>query len=624
MKTIFTAGILLFTTITFAQPYPVKETYDDFLENNYTAQQDYTNASLRPCCWIAWGDVLTSYLNMFEATGDKAYLNKFAKHAYAIQQLRTGATGNFPFFWDMSLYGICASTSITNSVKEQMSFHYTGRMLLPMARYTYLVKNLYPALQSEPVLPGMVSDPGIVTFDDLADYLIIRLEQTLDYTLGHYYMNNIVGFSKTDWHHSPYIVTLSELNQQASWGCSLLYCSISDAARPSYITYGQDISAIFKSELISHTNSPGINSYQWYHNRTVTTSAYGEDVSHGATDLRLALVGYELYGSALWTTTELNTLAHTFTYNIWDRSSAYWNGVFSMNYGLSPATSCIYSNNADGNFYGNGEILDWMPLYKWDDPSAGADGIYELLKEQTENLMNSNGIRIPTGYIPTCRPYTCELSGSQTLSGLTEVVRAQWDQECVNLTLRNRHLVYNQDFNIKNILIIDPASSGTIPGSTVISPSSFADPVITTPEFIIDNGVRANFTAGEYIELRPGFYAMAGSVTELSIVPSNCSDGMRHSGYISNPDEAPSIQKDHVKQQVFVYPNPSTGLFTFTTSGDMSYDLAIFSELGIKIKEEKNRSGKVEIDLSNIAKGLYYYKVSFSDGQPVSGKLVLN
>ncbi len=86
------------------------------------------------------------------------------------------------------------------------------------------------------------------------------------------------------------------------------------------------------------------------------------------------------------------------------------------------------------------EVLDWMPLERYDDGSLPS--AYEDPLDHTSALISS--------------PNTQALGGAHSYRGLAEVVQAQWRRECVDLRLFNRDMVYDQDFNVKGRLIVQP------------------------------------------------------------------------------------------------------------------------------------------------------------------------
>jgi hypothetical protein len=630
MKKLIILQLLLFVlSIKAQQTAPLKEAFDDYLEKRYTTgSYDYSVAANRPSCWFGWGHTLSAYLNMYKATGDKAYLNKFAKHATAILVYK-GQHPFFPAFWEFTNYPTDAVT------QEIMSFHYTGRMIKPMAEFVYLVKQVYPALQSTPILASI----GLpyATYGDFANYIQSEVEETLDYiTSGAYpyYIDNNVGFSKTQ-----YFYTYCEINQQADWGSTFLYAGKLNTSKPGYTTIGIAINNILRRELIFYAPN---NSYTWFHNGIYNLR---EDVSHGATDLSLVFTAYLLYGSGLWTTDELKYFAHTFTFNIWDRTNArFTNNVFGMiNDNDGQIASCGFNINNTPNFWGPGEILTWMPIYQWDDANAGSNGVYKLLLNQCVNLMAQTSPLVPVGYCPNT--FTCNLCGAQSLEGFTEVVRAQWREECFNLTLRNRDVKYNQDFNVKNKLIVDPYSQGAYCSSTSQNyPNSFADPVISTNKFIVQNNTTVNMIAGENITLMPGFETITGAKYTASISTNSCTDGLR---LITQEEEEQITGQDLNSattslEDIEIYPNPSAGKFTLKLSekdnkrvneqGSIKekeeiLTVYIYNLIGELIYSKQNipsSQTEFQINIEDQNKGMYLLRIVNETGQSRTGKIIIN
>lgn len=106
--------------------------------------------------------------------------------------------------------------------------------------------------------------------------------------------------------------------------------------------------------------------------------------------------------------------------------------------------------------------------------------------------------------------------------GISQIAAAQWDKECVDLTLYNRKLVYNQDIYAKNTLTIAPQKEDFY---QLLYDNSFAIPVISENKFIIEPGVICTMKAGEHIVLKAGFHAKAGCNIRTYIEPSLCFSG---------------------------------------------------------------------------------------------------
>src|ERR1051326_5662297 len=165
-KIIFLIFILCNLVFAHAQQiYPIKESYDQALEPIYSGI-NYNNTSI--AWWQGWGWTLLSYLRMYETTHDKAYLNKFIKHSYGIQQRRNSDIWDGPMNND-----------------DPTIVLYTGQLLRPMAEFVYLVKNdnaLYNTDLMTGLIPSTLSNPTqtILGYGDYANWLQARVIQSMD------------------------------------------------------------------------------------------------------------------------------------------------------------------------------------------------------------------------------------------------------------------------------------------------------------------------------------------------------------------------------------------------------------------------------------------------------------
>jgi hypothetical protein len=209
------------------------------------------------------------------------------------------------------------------------------------------------------------------------------------------------------------------------------------------------------------------------------------------------------------------------------------------------------------------------------------------------------------------------------MRGLAAVVEAQWEEECFNLTLKNRDVMYDQDFYAKNNLTVDPADNTYDPAN----PKSFADPVIETPDFIIEPGKTVNMVAGNSIHLKPGFHARAGCSFHASIDPSLCTAGLVAKSAVNNskPEnkvkpEPPTLKE--LSENFSVFPNPNNGHFTVSSSA-MIQGIEITNLVGnIIYKSDAVSSNSTELDLSTFPKG-YYILRGATQNKTYSEKLVI-
>lgn len=560
--------------------HPIKETFDQLIEPNYTNNISLDYNSPLQTWWYGWGSMLQSYLNMYKSTGDKAYLNKFIKHSFGIQ-MRRGSNED----WRAIM------------LPENLML-YTGTLIGPMAEFVYIIKSdpqLYSTYLLTGIIPPSLDSPNqvILGYGDYANWLQARITQTLDYMIENYWIDiedvftntKLTEFNSTN--NSFCNSGISEcvncpkwaaINFQAGYAVAMLYLGYLEPINYSnYNSKALSLVVHFKNIIQSYSN----NSFIWFHNEKQFDcgTPFKEDVAHGAMDLKIAIVAHELYGNTFFSFNEMNKFSHTFTRNIWDVSNQlFHNNVFGTDYDNDPPQGyCSGQINVNGtvNFYAPGEVLAWMPLYKYDDTNIEPNDVYTVLITQTVKLLNNNVTAIvPANY---CYSVTSNLSGTQAVNGLTEVVKAQWDKECVNLTLYNRDMVYNQDFIVKNKITIAP---NQIDDYHQLNDNSFADPIIQSNTFDINSGVTVNIESGESIDLLVGFTAEENSTLNALINTSYCTDGMRP----INTTNSQNIENNFVKSQLVdlnkinsndfeysdensiiycdVFPNPSGGTFT--------------------------------------------------------------
>jgi len=630
MKKICLIIILLLMQIKSSEQnsFTFKEYFDQYLEKYYTSSTyDYNNNTMT---YEAWGWHLFTYLRLYETTKDKAYLNKFIEWSYDIQSKRDSyGLGNGTLWFECEYW------------------YFNGILISPMAEFAYLVLIKEPALKSVLLLDPLNSNT-LITYEDYANWLSYRVQQTLNTCNAYYWINDVQCYSK-----KPILeldgcqpeISEAEINQQALFACALYYISqISQAYNTIYLQKSNMILYKFKHLILEspYPNDPvnNIYSYTWWHNwyPGMPSGNYcREDVAHGGMDLQMILLGYDYglyYNGFLFQQNDMINLNHTFTYNIWDRSQyQFFNNVYGTLFeNSSDQTFCNYYVNGTQNFYGPGEVLSWMPLYRFDQAGSPPNDIYSILLNQAYFLVKDDfqNAKLPPSFWNNCSHVTHNLSGGYSLFGYSEVVKAQWDKECVNLTLYNRDVAYDQDFFAKNKLIIAPQLFDDLHTQ---NSNSFAEPITTGNDFIIRNGTTVNMSAGNEINLNPGTQIKAGSNFRAYINEALCMGGNKNLstinnpkiGYFSeveNPDFSPNtlneqnsdsiIYNNQRETSILILPNP----FTETTQIklEISYNtrvsLKIIDLYGLLIKqiyEGEINSGdySFDYDANGISPGVY-------------------
>jgi hypothetical protein len=511
---------------------PNKEYYEEieagFIPPNYS-DLDPENGMQNRAGWLMMG-----YLNMYEATGDKAYLIKFVNASLECILNRYDVVNNFGLFslfppkWTLSPDGHEESTYLNNL------------LLIPMTKFIYLVRNdldLYNTnldgrIFHKDEFESKFSEPIILGYGDYANWLGARVEETMWYLNEHYW-------SAENGHLQYQDGTVAALNFQSFFATVFLYkYKINNAFGPWVIPQSTLLNRIttIKNHYLGIFDQCSFpqqvfvpqsnNSFGWWHSGWSSTGCepyLKEDVAHGAMDLLFPMTDWEL-GTGLFTTTDFFNWTHeTFTQNVYNGDGGFNNTVWGTLDGFTGAdegTACgiPYIPASVPNVYWS-EVLAWMPLESFDSPHS----VYDILINHTDELRRDEFHDFPGDICTNAKG----LSGGQSYDGLSEVVKAQWKRECVDLTMTNRDLIYDQDFFAKGNLYIEPTITSTT------TQKAFAEPNNTTTsgdpdyfnknEYIVESGVKSHMKAGNGIHLFPGFSAKAGCDFRAYIDPSLCS-----------------------------------------------------------------------------------------------------
>ena len=310
--------------------------------------------------------------------------------------------------------------------------------------------------------------------------------------------------------------------------------------------------------------------------------------------------------------TDMVRFSNTFSKNIYFENSSgphFHNNVF----GTEITTDCGSDCSTPDRIVP--EVLIWAVLSEYDDFS-NAD-VYGKLMNYTKNFtLNSN---IPYG----------KIQGGTGMVGLTEVIKAQWDKECTDLTLYNRDVAYSQYFFAKHDLHVVPQQYDDLHSKNA---KSFANPEITTNEFIMEANTEVKMTAGASIVLGPGVHIESGSTFHAYIDELLCSAGSKSMSVASpinnlNNNNAQigladtvvkefSVENSNndVYQNTFsISPNPFNGSTQvhLTVAGSSHIKITITDMYGVKVNTITDKdfaSGNYTFDwnASGRSPGIYF------------------
>ena len=131
------------------------------------------------------------------------------------------------------------------------------------------------------------------------------------------------------------------------------------------------------------------------------------------------------------------------------------------------------------------------------------------------------------------------------------------------------------------------------------------------------NNADVTFKANKSVRLKPGFSVKAnnshfvanakGGRCNYNGTPTANTVNPKATTYIYTGPEEEEAQPTTGKSQL-VYPNPTTGRITVQCEEAQS-TITIRDLLGNKVRQQKNASGNVEIDLGGLPKGIYTVKI---------------
>jgi len=519
--------------------YPVKEQYDRY-------EKDYVETVLHPCTMsstspIALADeiegtfgnglapVMESYINMYQTTGDLAYLFRFVDRAICMQELRWDRLGisDPGLLWLLALQGYDFTQP-----RWSLDTGGDGTITAALGHFVHYILLERPDLMGVqiPQFPSThIADSDLgpwTTLGDFAEWLRAEVALTLDVYVGWpgYWISDVYCFSSTEGPDNDAELT-TYLNLQGPIGAALYYIGEVNPS-PWYLQHSAAIADAYTSIVNDEQDcvhwpwgwdgTPDAERYVLeYDNGAYRWTYFGwapescesrhgdvpndyEDISHGILDLILprAVVEQQISTAAImFNTTDMLRFRNTFTQNIY--AGLDIDGYPTFHPSVAGDDEIKYRHEWDGLGTLNRRSRAYMWLQQWD-ALGNPPNVYDIVMDYYAGRVKDD----PNG-----------IQGSLEQYGLADVVAAQWQRECFDLTLFNRDVVYDQNFAAKRHLIIDPTAG---PGT------SFADPVLGDERFTVNPGVHAEMRAGSSIELKPGFHAAYGCEFHASIDPLGC------------------------------------------------------------------------------------------------------
>jgi len=550
--------------------------------------------------------ILDGYLTMYKTTSDKGYLYNF------ILQSMSFMNNRHDIAYDLNSVLNDDLTGIEDEPRWGILTYHDGYILGSLAHFVHYIKMENNNLYNFPLhqFPDLQNNPfglSFNTFGDYAEWLSDRITESLNWYINNNYWSD--EYAMKNFPEDDYSL---EINKQIGFARAFLFLGRAENHQ-SYIDKAMLFSTLFKSQ-IEFTDRCGSNqeydekllikkpnnSYWWYHagwkifNRDCSIyndepeyEAYTriiDDMSHGAVTMYFPIESFNYQTSTPFNNVDMIRFRNTFTKNLYDGNGGFYNNVKGSDF---PIDGCL--TNCPHDSYAS-SCLMYMPYERFDAPvSSSGIGVYGIIMEYYMSHI-ANGSTAPI-------EYCCGKN-----KGHAETVQAQWKRECPSLTIYNRDVVYSQDFFVKNNLTIDPTSG---PGL------SYADPIISDPNFIVEPSVSSEFKAGNSIHFKPGIHFKEGSEIHAYIEPQICKKNK--SAEISNNLHAPDENIDNeitpleslnvpakeeiLKSEFGISPNP------FNSFTKLDFSTNETSEVKIIIEDLMGKTVAIVIDNSTVEQG---------------------
>lgn len=511
--------LLLFIALFFAF-FANAQGYDTLsVKEDYDRHNDLLIKKYRPCELAPndpnldkiYGDgmsyVLDGYLTMYKTTKDKGYLYKYVIQSLCMMENRS----------DMS--------AINDEPRwARKSAYHDGLITGAMAYFIYFINIENPDLRETPLFPFQeikynCSGLTFYTFGEYADWLNIKLSETLTWYFVNNYWNDIYGFKMEVSKNFA-----APINMQVGYARALLFLGLVNIN----INYLEKANFLAKSylKMVSFKDpckgesfkqplmrlDTAKNAYWWYHDgwRLTQRDCWGgkppvyyrnafnftqytthvEDMSHAGLTLLLPIDFYLYSPTNPFSTTDMVRFRNTFTKFIFDGENGFYNTVRGSD---STSTSVVKPHN----FY-RMQAATFMQYEIFDnaDTTATKPNVYDI-------LMNFYATDIAD------KPELPSKYTGKSNQGHADIVKAHWKHDNLHLLLFSRKIVYDIDYRAKKTIRIEPKLTN--------SDTSYFEPKITTKEFNAEKDAYLNISAGESVIIKPGTHFKAGSCVNVAI-----------------------------------------------------------------------------------------------------------
>ncbi|MFN4235111.1 MAG: T9SS type A sorting domain-containing protein [Bacteroidia bacterium] len=146
---------------------------------------------------------------------------------------------------------------------------------------------------------------------------------------------------------------------------------------------------------------------------------------------------------------------------------------------------------------------------------------------------------------------------------------------------------------------------------------------------ITPNNYNVNFVAGNTVSLTHGF----SSGNNFRAYLDNCDDGIivqriehnNDNDTLQNTTEAFKTIFEDFEEQIIIYPNPNSGIFTIELAEPQeNTTMQIYNTFGQLMLQQQINSTQIQIDLSTFGKGIYFVHITSKESNTIVKKVVVN
>jgi hypothetical protein len=220
---------------------------------------------------------------------------------------------------------------------------------------------------------------------------------------------------------------------------------------------------------------------------------------------------------------------------------------------------------------------------------------------------------------------------------LAEFTDQTWKRECYDLTMYNRKLTYNQNFFAKHNLDVFPTADNCYHAA---NDESFADPIVSSNNFVIEPQVHAVFEADNRVTLKGEVHFKSGSEVTIRNTLGSCYTNGRTSNQAASNEgvsvEMPKPEQQHLtpineplidkttstKNSIILTPNPANKQFTVSSNEPLT-QIIIYSLTGQTMAQvQQLNNTKFEFNVSEIPNGVYFVSIETQAGKEIK-KIVI-